>query len=101
VAEPCGKGTTNGRVAAYGSPSPVDKSVPRPLRDVQPVRDILCDDLRLDDAEHDGPITLRVAGDADVDQRLIEAGDRSTVHLLVRTVAAMHPHHRGLIAVAV
>ena len=32
-----------------------------------------------------------VAGEADVDQCLIETGDRSTVHLLVRTVAAMQP----------
>ncbi len=42
-----------------------------------------------------------VDGKADVDQRSIEAGDTSTVHLLVRTVAARHPHNRGLIAVAV
>jgi hypothetical protein len=42
-----------------------------------------------------------VVGEADIDQCLVEAGDRSAVHLLVRTVAAMYPHHRGLIAVAV
>jgi hypothetical protein len=34
-----------------------------------------------------------VAGEADVYQRLIEAGDPSTVHLLVRAVAAVHSHH--------
>jgi hypothetical protein len=42
-----------------------------------------------------------VDGEADVDQCSIEAGDPWTVHLLVRTGAPMHPHNRGLVAVAV
>jgi hypothetical protein len=42
-----------------------------------------------------------VDGEADIDQCSIEAGDPSTVHLLMRTVAAIHPHNRGLVAVAV
>jgi hypothetical protein len=33
-----------------------------------------------------------VAVEADVDQRLVEAGDRPTVHLLVRPVAAVEAH---------
>ena len=46
-------------------------------------------------------VTLRFLGEADVDECLIEAGDRPMVHLLMRTVAAMQPHHSGLIAEAV
>jgi hypothetical protein len=42
-----------------------------------------------------------VLGEADVCQRLIEADDRSLVHLLVQTIAAMQPHHRGLVSIAV
>ena len=38
---------------------------------------------------------------SDVRQRLVEAGDRPAVHLLVRSVAAVDAHHRGLVAVAV
>jgi hypothetical protein len=40
-----------------------------------------------------------VLGQCDVRHRLIEAGDRSPIHLLVRSVAAVDPHHRGLIAI--
>ena len=42
-----------------------------------------------------------VGGQPDVLQRLVEAGDRSPVHLVVRAVAAVHPHDRRLVAIAV
>src|ERR1044071_6470370 len=42
-----------------------------------------------------------VAAKSDIQQRLIETSDRSLVHLLVRPVAAVNPHHGRLIAVAV
>ena len=38
-----------------------------------------------------------IAGEANVDERLIEAGDRTTVHLLVWPVAAVYPHNGGLV----
>ncbi len=40
-------------------------------------------------------------GEADIFQRLIETSDRPLVHLLVRPVAAVNPHDRSLITVAV
>jgi quercetin dioxygenase-like cupin family protein len=43
---------------------------------------------------------LLVVSKADVGQRLIETGDRPMVHLLMRTIAAVDPHHRGLVAVS-
>ena len=91
-----------------GGPSPLDKSVPRPPRDVQPVRDSVCGPVVSGDRGQGRPgeVVVQhlsepvVAGETDVDQCLIKAGDRTTVHLLVRTVAAMQPHLRGLVAVA-
>ena len=41
-------------------------------------------------------LTLRL--DADVAKRLIKTRDPTTIHLLVDTVAAVHPHHGALIA---
>ena len=46
-----------------------------------------------------GPVGADRRGEADVRERLIETGDRSAVHLLVRPVAAVDPHDRGLVAV--
>lgn len=43
---------------------------------------------------------VTVLGDADIAERLVKTRDRPTVHLLVGPVAAVHPHHRGLIAVS-
>jgi len=91
-----------------GGPSPLDKSVPRPPRDVQPVRNSVCGPVVSGDRGQGRPgeVVVQhlseplVAGETDVDQCLIKAGDRTTVHLLVRTVAAMQPHLRGLVAVA-
>ncbi len=40
-----------------------------------------------------------VANIADIGQCLMETGDRSTVHLLVRAVAAVHPYHGRLVVV--
>ena len=42
----------------------------------------------------------RLVGEADVFQRLVEAGDRALIHLLVRAVAAVDAHDRCLVAVA-
>jgi hypothetical protein len=42
-----------------------------------------------------------VAGEADIFDRLIETGNRPLVHLLVRPVAAVNPHDRGLVTVLV
>jgi ubiquinone biosynthesis protein UbiJ len=42
------------------------------------------------------PVVARKPG---VLQRLIEARDCSTIHLLVNAVTAVHPHDRGLVAV--
>ena len=39
-----------------------------------------------------------VIGEADVHERLIEAGDRASVHLLVHAVAAVHADDRRLVA---
>jgi len=39
-----------------------------------------------------------VLGQSDVDQGLVEAGNRAEVHLLVWSVAAVHPHDRGFVA---
>jgi hypothetical protein len=44
---------------------------------------------------------LFVAGETDIFERLIETGDRPLVHLLVRPVATVNPHDRGLITVLV
>ena len=84
-----------------------DESAPRPMRDSQTVRHLVG---RAVVAGHGGrrcPLEVIVqhfaepvvAAEADVDERLIETRDRSTVHLLVRTVAAVDPHNRGLVTV--
>jgi hypothetical protein len=74
-----------------------------------PIRDVRCGPVVSGHRGHGRPGEVVVQhpsepvvdGEADVDQCSIEAGDPSTVHLLVRTVAPMHPHNRGLVAVAV
>src|SRR5258708_5482613 len=42
------------------------------------------------------PIVVSKTG---ICQCLIETGDRSTVHLLVKAVATVYSHHRGLVAI--
>ncbi len=42
-----------------------------------------------------------VIGEAGIGQCLVEARDRASVHLLVQAVAAVHAHHRGLVAVRI
>jgi hypothetical protein len=42
-----------------------------------------------------------VAREPDIFQRLIEARDRSLVHLLVRPVATVNPDDRGLVPIPV
>jgi hypothetical protein len=67
-------------------PSPVDKSVPRQPRDVQPVRDVLCGPVVSGHRGQGRPgeVVVQhlsepvVAGEADIDQCVIEAGDGST-----------------------
>jgi len=92
---------TGSRYGALTSPTP------RPVRDGQTVRDIVCGSVK---AGHRGGGRPRkvfvqrlseplVVGKADVCQRLIEAGDRSMVHLVVRAVPAVHPHDRRFVAV--
>src|SRR5262245_21910581 len=86
-----------------------DESVPGPPRDVQTVRHILCRVVVTRHRGRGGPreiIMQRasepfVAGNTDIFQRLIETGDCPLVHLLVRTVAAVNPHNRGLITVPI
>jgi hypothetical protein len=84
-----------------------DAPMPRPLRDVQTVRHIIC---RVVVTRHCGRGSPReiivkhapellVAGEADIFERQIETVYRPLVHLLVRPVAAVNPHDRGLITV--
>jgi hypothetical protein len=42
------------------------------------------------------PLVITKTG---IDERLIEAGNRPAVHLLVLAVAAMDPHNQGLVAI--
>ena len=83
----------------------VEKPSPRPARDAQAVRHIVRGAVI---AGHRGggrpgevvvqrPSEPLVVGQANVCQRQVEASDRATVHLLVRAVATVHPHHRGLV----
>jgi uncharacterized protein YwlG (UPF0340 family) len=77
-----------------------NESVPRPVWEVQTVRHIVCGTVV---PVHRGGGCLRevvvehlsdpvVVSKTNVNQGLIETGDRSTVHLLMRTtVAAVHP----------
>ena len=86
-----------------------DESVPGPLWDVQTVRHVVC---RVVVTRHRGRGRPReiivqhapeplVGYQADIFQRLVEASDRPLVHLLVRSVATVSPHDRGLITVAI
>src|SRR5215470_2123919 len=97
---------TLSNIVSLGS---TDESVPGPLRDVQAVRHIL---RRVVVTRHGGRRGPReiimqraseplVAGNTDIFQRLIETDDCPLVHLLVRPVAAVNPHNRGLITVLI
>jgi hypothetical protein len=88
---------------------PTHESVPRPLWDVQTVRDIFCGLVVTRHSVRCGPREvivqyapeLFVLGETDIFQRLIETSDRPLVHLLVRPVAAVNPHDERLITVSV
>ena len=89
------------------SASPSDSTVPRPMRDLQTVRHIVCRPVISGHGGGSRPSKVVVeflaqpvvAGNASVFQRLIETGDRATVHLLMRAISAVDPHHRGFIPV--
>src|SRR5262249_42267680 len=97
------------RVCPFGSQISTDKSLPGPLRDLQTVRYILCRAVVTRHRGRGGPREVivqhttepLVTGEADILQRLIETSDRPLIHLLVQSVAAVNPHHRGLIPVPV
>jgi iron complex transport system substrate-binding protein len=74
---------------------------PRPAGDTQALRDHLVASVVPRHVRRGGPgeivvqhLPERFGGEAGVGEGEIEAGDRPFVHLLVRTVAAVHPHHR-------
>src|SRR5690348_12760532 len=83
------------------------QSIPRPARNAQALRNLVG---RLVIARHGvcrGPGEVVVQHlpqrparvQAGVLHRLVETGDRPPVHLLVRAIAAVDPHDRGLIPV--
>jgi hypothetical protein len=82
---PVAETTNRGSGGLWVVPSPVDKSVPRPPRDVQPVRDVLCGPVVSGHRGHGRPGEVVVQhlsepvvdGEADVDQCSIEAELRS------------------------
>ena len=43
----------------------------------------------------------RFGGEPGIVEGLVETGDRAVVHLLMRSVSAVQPHHRGLVCVRV
>src|SRR5262245_34428275 len=81
--------------------------MPGPLWDVQTVRYFLRRMVVTRHRGRGGPCEVimqhalepLVAGKADIFQRLIETSDRPLIHLLVRPIAAVNPHDRGLITV--
>src|SRR5262249_20893739 len=107
-ARPLRRGTTN-RLSDVVRLSSIDESVPRPLRDLQTIRHILCRVVITSHRGSRGPREVivqhaseaLVAREPDIFQRLIETRDRPLVHLLVRPVAAMNPDDRGFIAIPV
>src|SRR6266571_6398477 len=85
------------------------KSVPGPSRNAEALGDIVS---RLVVARHGrrggpGEIVVQYMPEwlgrvqPHVLQRLVETGDRPAVHLLVWAVAALGPHHRGLVSIGV
>jgi transcriptional regulator with XRE-family HTH domain len=74
--------------------------LPRPVREGQAVRDNVTTVAVLRQVRPGRPrevvvqhLPERLGGEAGVAERLVEADDRPVVHLLVRAVAAVHPHH--------
>src|SRR5262245_57418064 len=99
----------NSRLSNIVSVGFTDEAVPGPLRDVQTVRHILSRVVVTRHRSRSGPREVimqhasqpLVAGKTDIFQRQVETSDRPLVHLLVRPVAAVNPHDKGLTTVTV